>query len=532
MTSHSLLTAVVGIFLVGRLAFAGSPLELNYTEAIVAYQQGSFAHALELLEPVLRENPSDLKALELKGLALKDLQRPDEALEVFETLRSASTKLKIPPAQAASYDFQSGMLHLELKNPERARVLLANSVKADFNTIPAKYFLGLIAFNQDRDTESRSHFRYVAQSGSGLLRASAYYYLGVLAKRESGEKEALLFWSEAKKAANALIAEDTGGNPSAALSTASAKALVQKIDNTIRNVEDIATKSDFFANVALLTNYDSNVLLNAIVNIGASGNASVGQVLRYGLGNVFHSGEDEWIPSWRGSLNYFYDSAAHGGQFFVNDWSMTYVRASKRTFHWGARVGATHIFRNDTSQSSTGAMKPQSLGIPIAPFFRKSWGGFRWSSEASATPQQFYTDTLVDSTLAKTGVDWRWRNSFQWSTHSTWFNPSIDLEVGYQATAGTEYRNLNYLIGMNNTVLMGKSSALVLRGSIGYQQYTVRPSGERYDCPITLSAQFDTALSRDLHLVSELSLIDNRSNITDIYRYVRLVAALGLDYRF
>ena len=158
-----------------------------------------------------------------------------------------------------------------------------------------------------------------------------------------------------------------------------------------------------------------------------------------------------------------------------------------------------------------------------------SW---RWTAELSLTPQQFFTDVGLDPSLAKTGFEWHLRNQLSYLSQSSFLNPSIDLDLLVLRTNGTEYRNEGLVIGLNNAFVFSKAAVLTVRASAGYQEYRDRPSGARYDTPLSLGGQFDYLISKDLHLISELNYISNNSNITEIYRYVRLVGGVGLDYRF
>jgi TolA-binding protein len=509
-------------------ANAGSLVELNYTEAVVAYQKNQFAESLRLIETVLKEAPEDLKALELKGLVLKDQGQSESSLAVFSLLRALSAKLKLPATQAATYDFQAGVLLVEMKQPEQAKPLLLSSIKADFNTTPARYFLGVIAMGEEKYKEAENYFRAVARGNSPMLRASAYYYLGVIAKRDDSDKEAAIYWQEARKVAQAMLATPE----ISAASNSTARALIARIDSTTKDPSEITSQSNFFANIAAVTSYDSNVLLNAIVNIGASGNPTLMETIRYGIGYDLPLGDHSLTTALRGSINYNFNPAARAGQFFVNDATLAYTFNSKRAFSYGLRTGATYIFRNDTSQSTEGALKPQSLGIPIAPFVRRNWTQWRWTAEVSVTPQQFFTDVGLDASLAKTGFEWHLRNQIQFLSNSRFFNPSLDLDLLVLKTNGTEYRNEGLVIGLNNAFIFSNAAVLTVRASAGYQEYRDRPTGGRYDVPLSLGGQFDYQAWKNLHLVAELNYMNNLSNVTDIYRYVRLVGGVGLDYRF
>ncbi len=519
----------MGIGLVQTVWAVSSPIEADLAEASLAYQSGRTEESLRMVGWILKDAPYSVKALELKGLILREQGDNEAALETFETLRDLATRAKVSPATSAPYDFQSGMILVEMQRYEEARPLLVNAVRADFNPAPAKYFLGIAAFQQKLDAEATSHFRYVVRSKADLLRASAYYYLGVLAHRREDPKQALWDWREAR-----LIAQNLLKQPDSSEATkASARSLIDRTNTAASKVSEDGDQSGLSLYTALITGYDSNVLLSPVINAGATGQPTVMSTLRYAGTYVFRYEGHQLTPSLRGSANYNFNSDAHGAQFFINDASLTYTRHPEAASHWGVRAGLLYIMRNSVSASdTTGTLTGQSLGASLAPFLRRVGAHFQWTGELIITPQLFFTDGDLPSYARKSGFDWRMRHSVQYSSGRTFFNPTLVADIALTQTDGEEFRSRGATLSLLNTLPLTKRTDLHLRGTLGYHEYPSRPLGKRYDTEISGAAQCDFKVLEEFHVLGELSYLENLSNIEDVYRYNRLVVGVGADYRF
>lgn len=525
----SLIWIPLAVWLAQTATAAVSPVEVDLAEAALAYQSGRAEEALRMVGWILKDAPNTVKALELKGLILREQGDNESALETFDALRSLAARAKVSPATAAPYDFQSGMILVEMQRYDEARPLLVNAVKADFNPAPAKYFLGVAAFQQKLDAEATSHFRYVVRTKADLLRASAYYYLGVLANRREDPKQAIWDWREAR-----LIAQNLLKQPDSTDATkASARALIDRTSLASSKISEHGKNSDLSLYAALITAYDSNVLLSPLINIGATGQPTVMSTLRYaGTYNYRYEGH-QLTPTLRGSANYNFNPNAHGGQFFINDASLTYTRHPEAASHWGVRAGLLYIMRNNvTTADPTGSLTGQSLGTTLAPFMRWVGSHFQWTGEILITPQLFFTDSELPSYLRKSGFDWRMRHSLQYTSGNSFFNPTLIADIALTQTDGEEFRSRGGNLLLLNTLPITERMNLHLRGALAYHEYPSRPTGIRYDTEVTGGAQFDFKVMEEFHVLGEFSYLENLSNIEDIYRYNRMAVGLGADYRF
>jgi hypothetical protein len=508
--------------------FGSTNSQSDYAEAVLRYRQGKFKESVGLLDSALKESPRDLAAWELKGLALKELGDREKALSIFTTLRKFAISKELPAKQRGIYSFQSGMLLSELKRFDQAKPFLLESVKLDFNTTASQYFLGLIAFEKREDAESESLFRLVSQSGNGLLKANAFYYLGLLAKRKDDTKLAVWNWKESKRVALGVASTSSTNDAN----RRAAEAVITEAQSAIDTGSQEGTRSAWFGNAGLLTSYDSNVLLNPLVDVGSTGARTVMQTLRYGVGYLWGFSDAQLLTSLRGTGNYNFSLEARSGQFVINDLGLVYTVGPNRPVHWGVRTGALYILRNDTTQSNSGVLKHQSLGLPLGPFLTIAWTKFRWTTEFVATPQVFFSDASLDSYLRKTGVDWRLRNELSYRGTSRFLNPTTSLELYYQQTNGEEFRMTGASLNLTNPIRFSDLFTTTLRTGLAYNTYSQRPDGARYDTQLSFAVDFDYRVWNSLFAQVECSYLDNLSNITDVYRYNRFILGAGVDYRF
>ncbi len=503
---------------------ASTNTESDYTEALLAYQSGKTNDALGMVSTVLKQSPSHVKAWELKGLLLRDLGQTEQSLAIFLKLHEMAVSRKLSSKEIAAYAFQTGLLLHETKQFEKAKNYLSASLKEGFNTSACEYFLGLISLAQSESEKAETYFRRVTHAPQLFLSASAFYYLGVLAKNRDDSRMAVWNWKESKRVAQLAISP-TGND-------ANSKSAMGLIEQADRAMQERSDSPPGYGHLSLITGYDSNVLLNPLIDVGASGASTALETVRYSVGLPVLVGDGLVATSWRGSANYNFHPDAHGGQFFTNDISILYSYRPKSPVSWGLRSGLLFIMRNDTAQSPTGALKKQSLGVPIAPFLTLSSSQTRWSNEFTITPQTFYTDDAQSTTYRKSGIDWRYHSELQHRTGNRFFSPGATIEIYRQQTSGEEYRMSGFSFGFFNRFAFSQTHGINLHGAIAYNTYGDRVSGARYDTQLSAGAEWDFQIWDGLFGTLELSYLDNLSNVASIYRYRRFAAGAGLDYRF
>ncbi len=151
VSTWAMLFAAVG-WLAGR-AHAELPVdpvadEVNLERGIVAYQQGRYDQALERFDGIARTTPG---ASYYRGLSLLGLNRSDDALREFESLRNA----RGIPSEA---DLGVGVAHLARGDAQQAADALDSYLKARPDDRYGHYMMGVAMFRQGRIPDSREHF--------------------------------------------------------------------------------------------------------------------------------------------------------------------------------------------------------------------------------------------------------------------------------------------------------------------------------------------------------------------------------------
>jgi tetratricopeptide (TPR) repeat protein len=504
-------------------------LEAQYSEAVVAYQSGEAKKALSLLEPVLKASPKNLKAMELQGLALKSSEAWVDATRVFLKLRKLAQGTDIETETAMSYEFQIGTLLVQLQKFDKAGPFLTKCLRNGFNLPVTKFYLGIVAMEANNYRDAQSHFRSVVRSDVESLKAPSHFYLGVIAKRR---KEDTLAESNFKTAKE--LAEKTSRDPASAPATREgARQLMANVDTLLAIPQQQAGGSAFFASIGLLGGYDTNVLLNPSVDVGATGQSSPTTTFRYNLGYATRIGRVQLVPVWQGSINYNFANETKAGQFFSNDWNL-WSTLERGPWRYGVRAGASLILRNfvDTG-ATTGILKTQSFSPTIGPNIRYSWGDrHAVGTELVYAANSFFNEESLGTELQKSGWEIRWRNYYQDSDRNGWWNPTVELNVQYQYTEGTEFRSIGTRSFASTTRYWNDKLNSSLRAGLGYVMYPDRSTGTRSDIELTAGLQTAYDFSQALRLTGDFSYLNNVSNVTSIYSYSKWVGSVAADYQF
>jgi tetratricopeptide (TPR) repeat protein len=187
---------LVGLPSQGRIAAQTDCQEAlqDYRVALKSYEDGLFDPAMASFEAYLRRCPGGAYTTQthyLLGAIYHQRQRFSEALQhVLQVLSSTTNTNLHPPAALIA-----GQTHFQLGQPEKAQAYLQQAITAG---VPAEvrqaalYWLGEIAFQQQRYDEARGHYqRLLGEHRTGLYAVQAYYSLGWLA-RQRGDAPAAL----------------------------------------------------------------------------------------------------------------------------------------------------------------------------------------------------------------------------------------------------------------------------------------------------------------------------------------------------
>lgn len=503
-----------------------SEFEVDYTEALLAYQDNSPDECLQRLQPILEKNPNLMKALELRGLAYKAKGENKKSLSAFIKLRKLARKSGLPTADILPYEFQAATLLVQEKKFQKARPLFEKCVQFEFNTTLSKFYLGTIAMNAEEPREAQGYFRDVIQSKLEPIKPTAYFYLGLMAKRLNELTLAENNLKQAKTMAD-TIARNPASTPGEIQGAAQLSAAVDAVLN--QKVE--SSGGAFFSSIGLVSGYDSNVLQNPSVDAGGTGQSTVTETLRYSLGYSWGSPNWQWVPLLQGSYNHNFADGSHAGQFWINDGSLYVTRNPKGPDSYGLRIGTNYIMRNVVADDSTETLTPQSLSYGVGPFYRSEWGKSRaWGVELYGQSNNFLNEASLSEAYRKTGYDAKLRFYYERNRHVSWWNPLMDLTTTYQFTSGDEFRSAGGKASWFNTIYFSDKTSLLTRASFGLSTYPDRSTGVRGDTELSAGITLSYRWKKWLKFSLESSYLNNASNVTSLYQYDRLSFGLGADW--
>jgi choline-sulfatase len=155
---------------------------------------GRHAEAVLVLQPFIRRNPSDIRAIGMLAECYMNLGRFQEAAEMFSRQASLSARKSEALAGLGLARIQQGRL-------DEAAAALTKSLREDPRNPAAIFGQGLIAAARGRDAESLALFEKCVAVGRGSQTAPAYCNIGILHEK-AGRRD------EAKKAFEQSLALD------------------------------------------------------------------------------------------------------------------------------------------------------------------------------------------------------------------------------------------------------------------------------------------------------------------------------------
>lgn len=181
--------------------------EVEVNRGIVDFEQGRFDQALDRLA---RAEPGRSGPAYYRGLALLALQRAEEALREFESVRGR-------PHAPAEVELDAGVASLAAGNPAGAELTLARYVNAHPDDPRGHYFLGVAQIRQRRYAEAMVQFD--AASADASLAPYRDFYAGMAsyARGDVGYRESLgRFGASANPGPAADLARRVAGSSQAA----------------------------------------------------------------------------------------------------------------------------------------------------------------------------------------------------------------------------------------------------------------------------------------------------------------------------
>ncbi len=510
-----------------------SALEPGYAEAILAYHDQNYRRSVELLDELLRQRPETVEFLELKALGLKTLNQDTAAIQVYADLIKLKLKQGSRSQQIlAPYQFELGVLLYQKKDFARARTFLSQAVSGKFNETIARFLIGNIEFTQSRWEQAESHFEAVAQSKVPELRVASEYYLGQIAARTGNAAFASQYFYSALNHSKSALEE--GASP--ALSD-SARSAVQQILEASKKALDPFNQSRWFGNVSFLIAQDSNVLATPDSNTasGGSGRDSLKGTLQAGVGySSTPLRSIQWVPSYRVSFTHHLNTEVQLANFLSQNLSLYMTLNALAATSYGLKLEGTYGFLNRIDQSTQkGTLKPYSLVGSFGPYF-KTQISKRWSLhlEAYAQPQKNYLDAVSSDSYRRSGFEDIESLSLRSERGQRFWNPAVSLTRDSNHTQGEEFRSETFTLAFKNNYHLNSRLDAASGLSLAKAEYKQRPSRSRSDTILTLDLQGIYRWTPTWSFLASFQIINNDSNIEDVYQYDRWILSSGVSVGF
>jgi hypothetical protein len=479
----------------------GLEAEATYSEAVIAYHQRKLKLSLQIIDGLLKQNPDYLAALELKSLDLKELGKEQERVPILKKILAIK-----PEAERGPVYFEVGLLQQKAKKFDDARRSFEASAALGFNVVPARLLAGMIAFNAADLAGAEANMREVYRLGSTEMQLAGAYYLGLVNfKRGSAALGAGYLFDARRLARN---------NPQLQLARDLAKPIEQVLEPF--------GKSQWYLNLSVLGQYDSNILqlpTSADVQQGSSKSAPKSTILA-GFGYLGAPlSEVQFVPSFRFNTNKNFGTGLESYEYASNTLALAANWRPLSRFSGGIKGEVTHSFqhfegsyRSFTAAGDFGGFlkwtQSENLQLqfdaslrPLANFAQPDFGGsgkgFRLTYRRDGATR--FWNPIITLSRDLTGT----RNAlFRATARTTSISNLVRLPGDHQLTPGVDYVLTDYL----DAVPVRNDKTLVLRMA--------------YARPI--SAQWTT--------LGDLSYTSNQSNIPGAYTFNRWVAAIGFSY--
>lgn len=499
-------------------------IEPDYAEAILAYHDRNYAEVLRLLGPFINQDTRSEELLEIAALTYKSLGQEKKSEKLYQQIISLLTNRNASAKELIPYEFELALFHYRAKKMEEAQRIFKRAVALEFNEVPARFFLGIIAIER-RDWETaQTNFQRVSQSPNLELSLSSHLYLAQVYAGTNSQgrmvNEYVLAYTQARNEANNKQRSDED--------RAIATKVLKLADKIVRPLK----KHTLFGGVGLITSYDTNVFSDAttVVASGGSKKASLKETLQANLGYASPL-LDEWqiVLSYRGSGNKNFNADTADAQFVQNEINLNLNHAPLEASSFGLKLSGMYLFQ---FRAASSGFEPYLAQGTAGPYWRFQFGnGWAFGGQANYYYRNQYQDSSLSETVHRSGGELEAKVSVAQNTHARLFNPMLELSVNKRDTKGTEYQSLSYGAELSNTSYVASSVQLLLALAYAKAAFNVRPDGPRADGTVTARAAVTVSLLKSLQWINDVQVISNTSNV-ELYAYTRNVISTGLSYSF
>lgn len=489
-------------------AHPGQRLETLYSEAVIAYNKKDYARSMTVINELLALNPKNFEALQLKALTAKATKNDTEAIKVYNQLLALK-----PESERGPYYFELGVIYDQHKQTQWARPYFQRAILRKFNVEASHLFLALEYFNAGDSNAAERHFDVVADSANSEMRAVGRYYRAIILLKAGFGSLGLGDLIEAREAADATKDSATAKNISAA-----AVKMLAPFD-----------KPQWFGNLTLFPQYDSNLSQATTANAAASGISAIKGNLSGGFGRVGSPmGSWQTVASLRGTANYnvgVQGTGANDYQYLTATPSIYVSRKPMGRSVFGFKLEPTITGQYGSTSSGTIVPELYSVTGDVGIFWRLQAGkSFQLQFDWGSHPQYYFTSG--DYTSFANGY---FTFSGKSLGNSFIFNPGFNLGGEYNGATGSSAAYIQGNAGVSNTMKFGADDQAILSFNGAYYNY-MRSSPARTDTNLLGRLTYIHNFTPTWSLSFDGSYTMNISSEATSYTYNRFTAGLGLSW--
>jgi len=498
--------AISGSSWVSSLALAaeshpGLEAEATYSEAVIAYHQKKLKLSMEIIEGLLQQNPDYLDALELRSVHLKDLRRDAERIPVLEKILAVK-----PEGQRGPVLFELGLLQQKKGSVDEAKRSFEGAADLGFNVVPARLMAGMLAFNAGDMVAAERNMVEVRRRGSTEMRIAGAYYLGLVNFKRGNGALGAAYLVEARRLARK--------NPDLPVS--------RQLASPIEQVLEPFRKSQWFLNLSMLGQYDSN-----IQQIPTSASAQQGSsrstpktTLLAGFGYMGPPlAELQFVPSYRFNANKNFASGLDAYEYASNTLALSINWRALARFSAGMKAELTHSFQN-----FEGSYRSYTAAGDFGPFIKWTQSeNLQFQLEASLRPIANFAQADLG------GIGSGFRLSYRRDGATRFFNPTLAAGFDASGTRNATYRSQAWSASLSNLIRLPGDHQLT--PGIDYLLTDYADAVPvRNDQTLSLRMAWAHPISAQWTALGDLAFTSNSSNIPGSYTFSRWVAGLGLSY--
>jgi tetratricopeptide (TPR) repeat protein len=479
----------------------GLEAEATYSEAVIAYHQRKLKLSLQIIDGLLKQYPSDLQSLELKSLNLKELGREKERVPLLRKILEVK-----PENERGPVHFELGLLQQKGGRLDDARKSFEASAALGFNVVPARLLAGMIAFNAADMAGTEMNMREVRSLGSTDMQIAGSYYLGLVNFKRGSAALGAAYLLEARQ-----LALKNPGLP-----------LARELIGPIEQVLEPFRKSQWFTNISVLGQYDSNILqlpTSATVQQGSS-QATPKTTILAGFGYLGAPlAELQFLPSYRFNTNKNFGSGLESFEYASNTLALAVNWRPLARFTAGVKGELTHSFQN-----SQGSYRSFTAAGDAGPYLKWTQSeSLQFQLEGSIRP----LINFAQSDFGGTGRGLRL--SYRRDGATRFWNPTFTLGRDFSGTRNATFRTTANALSISNLVRLPGDHQLT--PGIDYVRTDYLDADPvRLDKTLVLRMAYARPVSARWTTLGDLSFTSNRSNLPGSFTFERWVASVGFSY--